>query len=162
MEDRCAANDTSGKLLGCAESVPGRWFGPGWVALPADLAEAISACLAKDPLDRPTAADIILALAIELQLGPASLDDTEPGMHRAVAAPRRALPQVQSSTQRWVPVWRHVQADDSFQPSVPPTAVLDGSTAADRWDRLVRPSFALRAPRRAMLEPWPMCPSGVR
>jgi len=100
-------------------------------AVPADLAEAISACLAKDPLDRPTAADIILALAIELQLGPASLADTEPGMHRAVAAPRRALPEVQSSTQRWVPVWRHVQADDSFQPSVPPIPVLDGSTAAD-------------------------------
>lgn len=100
-------------------------------AVSADLAEAISACLAKDPLDRPTAADIILALVIDFQLGPASLADTEPGMHRAVAAPRRALPQVQSSTQRWVPVWRHVQADDSFQPSVPPTAILDGSTAAD-------------------------------
>jgi hypothetical protein len=88
-------------------------------------------CLAKDPLDRPTAADFILGLAIELQVGPASLADTAPGMHRPVPAPRRALPEAQSSTQQWVPVWRHVQADDSFQPSVPPTVVLDGLTPAD-------------------------------
>jgi serine/threonine-protein kinase len=100
-------------------------------AVPADLAEAISACLAKDPLVRPTAADFILALAIELQVGPASLADTAPGMHRSVPAPRRALLDAETSTQQWVPVWRHVPADDSFQPIVPPTVVLDGLTPAD-------------------------------
>lgn len=89
--------------------------------VPDDLFRIITACLAKDPNDRPTASDVMAALAAEPGKGspePAIPEPAGPG-----PAPRRAYPDGAAMTRQWAPVWRHVET--GAQPEG-----LDGSTIA--------------------------------
>ncbi|HEY3339951.1 MAG TPA: serine/threonine-protein kinase [Propionicimonas sp.] len=84
--------------------------------VPADLFQVITACLAKDAKDRPTASGVVSALAGEPGEGqqePAAVPSATTG---ADAAPRRAYPDEAALTQQWAPVWRHVDVDGPTQP----------------------------------------------
>jgi serine/threonine-protein kinase len=97
--------------------------------VPGDLLAVISACLAKDARDRPSAADIVDALAPTPDGSPrrsASWADA----FAASTAPRRAYPEDEPPTQDWMPVWRHVASDPSVRPSGnSPSVAVDSSSS---------------------------------
>ncbi len=79
--------------------------------VPADLFRIIAACLAKDPKERPTATDVVVALGGDQGDAAADQADDEPSPSQAGAAPRRAYPDEAALTRAWAPVWRHVETD---------------------------------------------------
>lgn len=97
--------------------------------VPADLFDVVAGCLAKDSRERPTASEVILALAADPQAVPspsrqglAAPEDGGPG-----AAPRRAYPDPEPPTVQWSPVWRHVTPDDPDVTSTAPAAPAEGA-----------------------------------
>ena len=98
--------------------------------LPADLFGVVTACLAKEAQDRPTAHEVMAALAGEHADGYPELAAAESSAAGAETAPRRAYPDERAHpdeaglTRQWAPVWRHADTND------PSGANRDISTAS--------------------------------